>query len=74
MSKIGSRAGSIPNLHLLKILSGLSQNIYIITGSFSAEILSEKCPDTLIFGVNHKTGSNMLTRIANYILTQLYFL
>lgn len=70
LSKIGSKAGAIPTIQLLKILSSLSLDIYIVTGNFTVNPLS-KYVDAPIFGITHKTGSNVFTRFVNYILTQL---
>jgi len=71
MSKTGSKASLIPILYLLKILFTFSQDIHIITGNFSANLISNEHIGTHIFGISHKTGSNAFTRVVNYVLTQL---
>ena len=71
MSKTGSKASLIPILHLLKVLSTFSQDIHIITGNFSVNLISNEHIGAHILGISHKTRSNALTRVVNYVLTQL---
>lgn len=70
-SKIVSEASVIATLNLLKILSFFSQNLYVITGSYSTSLLSKKYAGIRVLGVKHKTGSNVFARVVNYLFTQL---
>ena len=65
-----SNAGNIPLSNLVDILYTLSNNIYLITGNAGYNFLG-KHAKIHIYGVRHETGTNLITRIFNYIYTQL---
>ncbi len=66
-------AGLTPVSHLVEIISSLARNVCLITGgaALADSRLSEKVQ---IVGVSHRNGSNSVTRIINYIRTQLKIL
>ena len=65
-----SDAGVLPLSHIVDILYPLSNDIYLITGNAGYNFL-EKHAKIHIYGVKHETGTNLITRIFNYIYTQL---
>jgi len=65
-----SKAGTIPLSNLVDIVYSLSNEIYLITGNDGYTFFKE---DKRIhtYGIEHKTGRNVFTRILKYIYTQL---
>lgn len=61
---------SVPLLNLIKILSSLYSNVYVVSSKESVEN-SSFSDNTLLIDVCHKSSSKMLTRIINYISTQI---
>ena len=70
-SEAGSKAALIPIQHLLKILLSFSENIYVIAGNFITNHLSGEYVGLHIIEINYRTGSNVFTRVVNYVLAQL---
>jgi len=65
-----SKSGNIPLSNLVDIVYSLSNEIYLITGNDGYTFFKE---DKRIhtYGIEHKTGRNVFTRILKYIYTQL---
>jgi glycosyltransferase involved in cell wall biosynthesis len=63
-------AGIKPLSHILDILSPLSINLNLIAGD-AAVTLRREYKKVDFHLVNHRTGKNALTRVTNYVLTQL---
>jgi glycosyltransferase involved in cell wall biosynthesis len=65
--------GSTPLLNLVKLLNGLSDEIYIISGRPMLESL-KVFKKIYVINIYHKAGSNVFSRIINYTITQFKFL
>ncbi len=63
-------AGNIPLSNLVNILYPLSTNIYVITGN-EGNILPKAFRKIQVCRIKHKKGTNTLSRVINYIYTQL---
>jgi len=63
-------AGTIPLSQLIDILHTVSKKVYLITGNAGYMFFRE---DERIhtYGIKHKTGASLFTRITSYISTQL---
>ena len=65
-----SKAGNIPLSNLVNIVYSLSNDIYLITGNDGYTFFKDdKRINT--YGIRHKSGTNVFTRIIKYIYTQL---
>ena len=63
-------SGIAPLSNLSEILYSLSDDFYIITGNAGAAIYGDR-ENFHLYLIKHKTGANILTRIINYICTEL---
>lgn len=65
-----SAAGVIPLSNLLEILYPLSNKLYLITGNKGYYSLKD---DSVVhsYAVSHKKGTNLITKMINYLNTQL---
>ena len=69
------KAGSTPLLNLVKLLTEISNEVYIISGGPALESLKLfKNKNIYVVNIHHKVGSNAFTRITNYITTQFMIL
>lgn len=62
-------SGIILLSHLIEVIKPQANNIFVITGAEGLELF-RKYPDIHIDGIKHKGGSNVISRIARYVLTQ----
>ena len=65
-----SEAGNVPLSNLVDILYPLSDDIYLITGNDGYTFFKEDIRIST-YGVRHKSGNNVITRILKFICTQL---
>ena len=65
-----SDAGIIPLANLVSVLQPLSSDIYLVTGN-KGYLLFKDNKKIYAYWVEHKTGTNRVTIIVNYILTQI---
>ena len=65
-----SEAGIIPLSNLIDILQPISNDIYLVTGN-RGYIFFKENKKIYVCGVKHKTGTNSVTIITNYIYTQI---
>jgi glycosyltransferase involved in cell wall biosynthesis len=65
-----SEAGNVPLLNLIDVLYHFSGDIYLITGNAGYDFFkgNEKIH---AYGVEHESGANVVTRVVNFIYTQL---
>lgn len=59
-----------PLSNFADIFGSLSNDLYIITGNAGA-VLSHGRNRLHLYSISHKTGANLVTRVTNYIYTQL---
>jgi glycosyltransferase involved in cell wall biosynthesis len=64
------KAGIPPVSNLLDILRALSQDLYVITGNAGSALVG-KYGKVNFDLVNHKTGTNVFSRVVKFIYTQL---
>ena len=64
-----SRAGLPPLQQLVKVISVRANSIFLITGDAGFDYFKQ-CPGVHLYGVVHKLGSHIITRIFRYIITQ----
>lgn len=65
-----SKAGNIPLSNFVDVVSSFSNDIYLITGNdgYSSFVNDSRVH---VYGVNHEKGTNAITRIVNFIWTQI---
>jgi glycosyltransferase involved in cell wall biosynthesis len=68
-----SKAGIVPLSGMLSILLTLSKNLYLITGNEGYDSFKDD-PRLFTFGIQHKSGTSIVTRPLKYIYTQLRLL
>ena len=66
---IGNR-GNIPLSNLVDILYPLSNDVHLITGNDGYTFFKED-KRIHIYGIRHESGANTITRVVNFIYTQL---
>lgn len=65
-----SDTGYVPLSYLAHILYYLSNELYVITG-YGGKTPFKKADEIHVFEVQHKGGTNLFTRVVNYVCTQL---
>jgi hypothetical protein len=65
-----SEAGNIPLSNLVDIVYPLSNDFYLITGNDGYAFFKED-KRIHVYGIRHERGSNAVTRVVNFIYTQL---
>ncbi len=68
-----SEAGSVPLSNLVKLVSVLSQRVYVVSGGKALETLKTGS-NVQIVKVAHRTSSGLILRIVNYVHTQIKIL
>lgn len=68
----GSKAGMVPLLNLVDIITSLSETIYVLTGGLPyARLKQDYNTKCTVLEVNHRKRSNPFARAFFYIVTQL---
>lgn len=67
------KSGVVNLSGLLRLLLGLSKNLYLITGNEGYNSFKDD-PRLVTFGIQHKSGTGVVTRPLKYIYTQLRLL
>jgi glycosyltransferase involved in cell wall biosynthesis len=65
------KSGLVPLSNLIQVLYPFSKKIHVITGNEAYILANDKKPNVYFHFVSHSTGINNLTRITNFIYTQL---
>lgn len=65
-----SASGVIPLSNIIEVLNPLSNHLYLITGNEGYNSFKD-CSLINSYGINHKTGNNLIAKVGNYILTQI---
>ena len=63
-------SGNIPLSNLIDILQPISNDIHLVTGNRGYALFKEN-KEIYVYGIKHKTGTNKVTIITNYIYTQI---
>jgi len=70
-----SKSGITPLSNLINILYPLSNELHLITGNAGYDLFKKdkrnKKERIKVYGITHKKGTNPLTRIVRYLITQL---
>ena len=64
------KTGCIPLSNLIDILHPLSSSLYVITGNDGYDLFKND-PRIKICGIPHKSGTNIISRVVNYIIAQI---
>jgi len=64
------KAGSTPLVNLVKLLTDVSNEVYVISGGPALESL-KIFKNVYVININHKVDSKIFSRIINYVKTQI---
>lgn len=66
-----SKSGCIPLSNLIDIIYPISDHSYLITGNEGYTLFKDDHRLYYVYGIKHKGGSNIFTRIIRYMYTQM---